>query len=119
MLRQTQKQALAHGDSFEELLDPCQDENAEVTVSGWEDIIVPSVECSRRLIAYDRIWNSWVHYAVEYPHFEADHEEFLTKLDGVSSLREIDPVWLAIYFSVLSVCTRRLCPLSKSTKQKC
>ncbi|KAH6889333.1 hypothetical protein B0T10DRAFT_487782 [Thelonectria olida] len=65
-------------------------------------IVVPSRECSNALVAYDKKWNSWVHYALEYPIFEHEHEEFMDSLDNGATLSDLDPAWLSVYFSVLS-----------------
>jgi hypothetical protein len=66
-------------------------------------IIVPSRECSNALVAYDKKWNSWVHYALEYPTFEHEHENFMDSLENGATLSDLDPAWLSVYFSVLSV----------------
>ncbi|KAI7780516.1 hypothetical protein LA080_015917 [Diaporthe eres] len=64
-----------------------------------ESIILPSRACSHGLVAYDKEWNSWVHYAVEYPEFEQQHDQFMDHLQAGGSLADMDPFWLAIYFS--------------------
>ncbi|KAL2291225.1 hypothetical protein FJTKL_13861 [Diaporthe vaccinii] len=67
-----------------------------------ESIILPSRACSHGLVAYDKEWNSWVHYAVEYPEFEQQHDQFMDHLQAGGSLADMDPFWLAIYFSVIT-----------------
>lgn len=76
---------------------------ASSTILHWNDIILPSPACSDRLIAYDRIWNSWVHYALEYPHFGNECTVFMGSMEENSSLDKADASWMAVYFSVLSV----------------
>ncbi|KAL3457454.1 hypothetical protein BJX64DRAFT_293133 [Aspergillus heterothallicus] len=72
------------------------------TVAEWTDVLLPSRACSEQLIAYDRTWNSWVHYAVEYPRFETECDGFISALEARSPLERLDPSWMAVYFSVLS-----------------
>ncbi|RMJ03287.1 hypothetical protein CDV36_015188 [Fusarium kuroshium] len=72
------------------------------TISHWKDIILPSPACSDQLIAYDRTWNSWVHYALEYPHFSNECAMFIGSMEENSSLDKADASWTAVYFSVLS-----------------
>ncbi|VUC24288.1 unnamed protein product [Clonostachys rosea] len=74
---------------------------ASPTVTDWADIITPSRQCSEQLVEFDRIWNSWVHYALEYPAFENECDEFYAELEKGSSLEEYDTAWLAVYFAVL------------------
>lgn len=73
------------------------------TVSSWEDITLPSRECSERLIAYDEMWNSWAHYAVEYPQFSYECDRFMEAVERGTKLGQADASWMAVYFSVLSV----------------
>ncbi|KPM38277.1 hypothetical protein AK830_g8283 [Neonectria ditissima] len=68
----------------------------------WAHIILPGRECSEALVAFDKKWNSWVHYALEYPTFEHEHEEFMVSLEDGATLSELDAAWLSVYFSVLS-----------------
>lgn len=67
------------------------------------DIIIPSRRCSEILIQHDKKWNSWVHYAVEYPDFERQHDDFMDRLEAGADLDTEDPAWLAIYFAILTV----------------
>lgn len=67
------------------------------------DVILPSRQCSQRLIDHDKSWNSWIHYAVEYPQFEDEHRSFMNRLDSGGNLDGEDPSWLAIYFAVITV----------------
>ncbi|KAL2851130.1 hypothetical protein BJY01DRAFT_245071 [Aspergillus pseudoustus] len=71
-------------------------------VSHWTDIVLPSRACSEQLIAYDKTWNSWVHYAVEYPRFENECNGFISAMEAGSPIERQDPSWMAVYFSVLS-----------------
>ena len=72
-------------------------------VTTWDDIIMPTQSCSDQLIDYDRKWNSWVHYALEYPRFRDECDDFTAAMVNGASLPQLDPLWLAVYFSVLSV----------------
>jgi hypothetical protein len=73
------------------------------SVSNWDDIILPNAGCSKQLVAYDKVWNSWVHYALEYPSFEEECTSFTAAMDRGLLLEEADPSWIAVYFSVLAV----------------
>lgn len=77
----------------------------------WAHIILPSRESSEALIAFDKKWNSWVHYALEYPTFEHEHKSFMESIENGASLSDLDPAWLSVYFSVLSV---GCCPFCRS-----
>lgn len=89
-------------------------------VTDLGDVIVPSRALHNHLIAYDRVWNSWVHYAVEYPLFEQQCDDFMDAIQDGLSLRDYDNFWLAVYFSLISVgflstptpyvSSHRLCP---------
>ncbi|KAF4945822.1 hypothetical protein FSARC_14348 [Fusarium sarcochroum] len=72
------------------------------TVSSWSDIILPNSECSRRLIDFDITWNSWVHYALEYPRFKEESDAFTDSIEAGLSLDQANTTWVAVYFSVLS-----------------
>ncbi|KAL4876920.1 hypothetical protein BJY04DRAFT_222596 [Aspergillus karnatakaensis] len=72
------------------------------TVAAWEDIVLPTSEISNQLIAYDKTWNIWVHYAVEYPKFQEECELFINAVDQGTPLETTDPSWMAVYFAVLS-----------------
>lgn len=73
------------------------------SVLTWDDIVLPSAACSEQLIAYDKSWNSWVHYAVEYPRFQEECNSFSAAMERGVAIEETDPSWTAVYFSVLSV----------------
>ncbi|KAF3388726.1 hypothetical protein F1880_003615 [Penicillium rolfsii] len=72
------------------------------SVSNWDDIVLPNAACSEKLVAYDKVWNSWVHYALEYPRFEQECTSFIAAVERGFSLEEADPSWMAVYFSVLA-----------------
>ncbi|GAM37157.1 hypothetical protein TCE0_022f06834 [Talaromyces pinophilus] len=72
------------------------------SVSTWNDIVLPSALCSEQLISYDKSWNSWVHYAVEYPRFQEECNSFSAAMERGQTIEETDPSWMAVYFSVLS-----------------
>ena len=69
----------------------------------WHDILLPARECSDRLVAHDKVWNSWVHYAVEYPRFETQCSQFRDAVAAGVALEDMDASWLAIYFAVIAV----------------
>ncbi|KAK1635664.1 hypothetical protein BDP81DRAFT_376380 [Colletotrichum phormii] len=69
---------------------------------GWSTIDVPCRKSSELLIAYDKKWNSWVHYALEYPEFEREHAHFMDSLESGTILSDCDPGWLSVYFGVIT-----------------
>ncbi|KAK1687495.1 hypothetical protein BDP55DRAFT_630687 [Colletotrichum godetiae] len=69
---------------------------------GWSTIDIPCRKSSELLIAYDKKWNSWVHYALEYPEFEREHAHFMNSLESGAILSDCDPGWLSVYFSVIT-----------------
>ncbi|KAH7069735.1 hypothetical protein BKA63DRAFT_421097 [Paraphoma chrysanthemicola] len=72
------------------------------SVTCWSDITLPTPLCSKQLIDYDEKWNSWVHYALEYPQFRDECDSFMAARTSGTALEQMDPFWLAVYFSVLS-----------------
>lgn len=72
-------------------------------VSSWGSVVLPSRSVSEYLVAYDKTWNSWVHYALEYPKFQQECDDFIDGIEGGQPLDQSDPSWLAVYFAVLSV----------------
>ena len=70
----------------------------------WSDIVLPSQSCSEQLINYDEKWNSWVHYALEYPRFRHECDNFMAAVVTGMPLEKFDASWMAVYFSVLTVC---------------
>ncbi|KAH8646311.1 hypothetical protein BX600DRAFT_444112 [Xylariales sp. PMI_506] len=72
------------------------------SVHSWEDIKLPTRDQSIRLIDHSRVWTSWIHCAVRYQEFEQSHRGFWSRMEAGSSLRYEDPLWLAIYFSLLA-----------------
>ncbi|UQC81504.1 uncharacterized protein CLUP02_06990 [Colletotrichum lupini] len=69
---------------------------------GWSTVDVPCRKSSELLIAYDKKWNSWVHYALEYPEFDQEHTQFMDNLEKGTVLSDCDPGWLSVYFSVIT-----------------
>lgn len=63
---------------------------------------IPSMGCSHALIQHGRVWTSWIHFAFFFPEFQREHAQFWQRFTVSSSLSAEDPLWLAIYFSVLS-----------------
>lgn len=84
----------------------------------WSSIAVPNIICSKQLVDYDRKWNSWAHYALEYPRFDEEHDMFLSSLQQGVPLQHIDTSWLAVYFSVLCVSPRAFHPGFSSKPSK-
>lgn len=72
-------------------------------ISSWSDIVLPSPACSEYLIDFDETWNSWVHYALEYPRFRRECSAFMAELKNGTPIELMDTPWMAVYFSVLSV----------------
>ncbi|KAH6696781.1 hypothetical protein F5X68DRAFT_226189 [Plectosphaerella plurivora] len=70
-------------------------------VHDWSDIVLPTSRISDELVAFDEIWNSWVHYALEYPVFRQECQDFARNVQGIGKLEAVDPFWLSVYFSVL------------------
>lgn len=102
-----EKHRFRNGDSLENALwDSLRSHNVTTRhkVTNWSDIILPSRSASNYLVVFDRIWNSWVHYALEYPRFQHECDAFMDAMEGGMSLESYDPSWLAVYFSVVCVC---------------
>lgn len=68
-----------------------------------ECILLPTRGCSMKFVDHDKTWNSWVHYAVQYPDFDQEHDLFWEKLETGTPIEDIDPSWLGLYFAVLTV----------------
>ncbi len=81
----------------------CAASAARSPVLNWDDVILPSRVCSEALVAYDKTWNSWVHYAIQYPKFEDECGRFMEGLERGNSLDDGNSLWLAVYFAILSV----------------
>lgn len=89
-----------------DLLQPALDNNglsAISTVASLDDILVPDRSTSKQLVAYDKTWHSWVHYATEYPRFQTQHDVFMDTHEESPSLCFADMSWTAVYLSVLCV----------------
>ncbi|KAK7537346.1 uncharacterized protein J3D65DRAFT_377480 [Phyllosticta citribraziliensis] len=65
-------------------------------------VLVPSRECSNTLLEHANVWTSWLHFAFFIPDFRHEHDQFWSRLSVHFSLSAEDPLWLAIYFGVLS-----------------
>lgn len=72
------------------------------TVCDLEDIILPSQDFSRNMIENAFEWTFWIHFALFIPQFRREHEDFCDRLLAKQPLAEMDPAWMAIYFSVLA-----------------
>lgn len=75
-------------------------------VQTWDDIYLPSQAQSLKLIQHGKLWTSWIHCAVNYAKFEAEHQRFWEFLESGGRLRERNASWLAIYFALLAVSTK-------------
>lgn len=78
-------------------------QTAPRSIKQWSQIYIPNRFISDQLVSYDRTWNSWVHYGVEYPRFQDDCDDFVGTIEKGLQLQEHDPFWMAVYFSVLCV----------------
>lgn len=80
--------------------------NVEPAAAGvhisWPDLNLPSRALSSLLLSHDKMWNSWVHYGLQYPQFEHEHDEFWDRREAGGRINNCDPFWLAVYFAVLS-----------------
>ncbi|PVI00134.1 hypothetical protein DM02DRAFT_593251 [Periconia macrospinosa] len=92
----------AQGSLEKRLWDDCASSANGSCVASWNDIILPSRETSEHLISFDQTWNSWVHYAIEYPQMSDECDGFLHSLEQGTLVHHADPAWLAVYFSILS-----------------
>lgn len=97
----------AHGRSRTEeverrLFDDIGTSSKTRTVLELEDIILPSQEFGHSMIENAFQWTFWIHFALFIPKFRREHEEFCDRLRAEQSLDEMDPAWMAIYFSVLA-----------------
>lgn len=72
------------------------------TVSQHAQIAWPSKECSGYVLNHAALWTDWMHFAAFAPHIRQEHELFWSRLSISSSLEDEDPLWLAVYFSILS-----------------
>lgn len=73
------------------------------TITRVDDILMPDRKTSEQLVAYDKTWHSWVHYATEYPYFQTQHDVFLDRYEESLSLSNVEMSWAAVYLSVLCV----------------
>ncbi|KAK8234198.1 hypothetical protein HDK77DRAFT_307169 [Phyllosticta capitalensis] len=62
---------------------------------------VPSRFCSEILLQHADVWTSWLHFSFFIPDFRLEHDQFWLRF-ATYSLGAEDPLWLAIYFGVLS-----------------
>ncbi|KAF3800101.1 hypothetical protein GCG54_00015480 [Colletotrichum gloeosporioides] len=87
------------------VFDPKQRPKSSGRMSSWDEITLccPDLEASEQLIAYDKKWNSWVHYALEYPTFQEEHSKFMFAVNNGTLLSDCDPAWLSLYFGVITI----------------
>jgi hypothetical protein len=67
-----------------------------------EDILFPSRTCSDAILEIAPQWTSWIHFALCAPQFQHEHEEFWRLYSAKRSLDVVEPLWMAVYFSVLA-----------------
>ncbi|RDW56672.1 hypothetical protein BP6252_14058 [Coleophoma cylindrospora] len=72
------------------------------SVQACDPLLFPSRQCSQKIIKYGATWTSWVHYALDQSKFENEHEAFWDTLEQGVSLENQSPIWLSIYFGVLT-----------------
>lgn len=94
---------LPEGDRYENLLFQFQVKSTLLKIHTPSQVRLPTRECSATLVSYSNLWTSWIHCALDYPTFEKEHDAFWDSLHEGASLGDIDPAWLAIYFSVIGV----------------
>lgn len=108
--RKPQRLLECHDVLEEMVFDPKQRPKSSGRMSSWDEITLccPDLEASEQLIAYDKKWNSWVHYALEYPTFQEEHSKFMFAVNNGTLLSDCDPAWLSLYFGVITVGLRQL-----------
>ncbi|KAG8160922.1 hypothetical protein KVR01_009186 [Diaporthe batatas] len=74
------------------------------TVCELKDVILPSRDFSQNMVENAFQWTFWIHFALFTPQFRREHEEFWARIraNQSESLAQMDPSWMAIYFSVLA-----------------
>jgi hypothetical protein len=60
-------------------------------IHGWSDITLPNSRISDELIAFDEVWNSWVHFALLYPVFRQECRNFSRDVQDISKIETVDP----------------------------
>lgn len=99
----------AHGRSRTEdvvrrLFDEIGTSSRPRTVCKLKDVILPSHDFNQNMIEDAVEWTLWNHFALFAPQFRREHEDFWVRLRANESepLTQMDPAWMAIYFSVLA-----------------
>lgn len=69
----------------------------------WNQLVLSNSKTSTALVAHDKIWNSWMHNALNYARFEKEHETFLIMRQSGKPITSMESSWLALYFAVLAV----------------
>jgi Fungal specific transcription factor domain/Fungal Zn(2)-Cys(6) binuclear cluster domain len=72
------------------------------TVSDDAHIAWPLKACSDYILDHAACWTNWMHFTVFAPTFRREHEEFWSRFSRTHSLIGEDPLWLAVYFSILA-----------------
>lgn len=105
-LDQTYGEVLNITESFERDLFQAITETSRITtVTDASDIYWPSPECGSIFLAHGRMWTSWIHCALHHPTFEAECNAFWQSTNvSAQGVGAAEPLWLAVYFSFMSVC---------------
>ena len=85
-----------------DLFDVVNDTTRTSTVSTDDQVLWPSESCVKNLLSYGRTWTSWIHCALHHPTFELECRAVFDETDG-SVAAVGDSLWLAVFFSFLSV----------------
>lgn len=90
-------------ESYEEQLFRAVNRSSQArTVSDEAHIAWPLKVCSDFILDHATFWTNWMHFTVFAPIFRREHEEFWSRFSRSSSLTGEDPLWLAVYFSILA-----------------
>jgi hypothetical protein len=90
-------------DEYEKLLFDSAVYEPRPRAQSVNDIKFPSRQCSNSILNYGRVWTSCVHFALDHPTFEKEHDAFWDSSSNGHVFDSLDPLWIAIYFSVISV----------------
>lgn len=85
-----------------QLFDVMEQRPSSRSVWGEEDILFLSKSCSHATLAFAPQWTFWIHFAVSTPQFLQEHEDFWSLQSASEPLEHAEPLWLAVYFSILA-----------------
>ncbi|PYI13767.1 hypothetical protein BO99DRAFT_451904 [Aspergillus violaceofuscus CBS 115571] len=89
-------------DYLSELFNAVCDSGHPNSVFSPQDIHLPSRELSDRMLAHAGAETTWHHFAIHYPTFMDEHDQFWRWCSNGGEHADYDPHWLAIYFSLLA-----------------